>query len=76
MNCIIRERENTYTLPNYDFMKKVIELGGTSEELTNNQELLEVFLPRIRSDFKILENYSINFINFRTTYRKCNIYAY
>lgn len=55
---IIRGKENTYTLPDYDFMRKVIELGGTPEELINNKELLEVFLPVIRSDFKIFENYT------------------
>ncbi len=55
---IIRERENTYTLPDYDFMKKVMELGGTPDELMNNQELLQIFLPIIRSDFKVLETYN------------------
>lgn len=55
---IIRKKENIYTLPDYDFMKKVIELGGTPEELVKNKELLEIFLPVIRSDFKILENYN------------------
>lgn len=54
---IIREKENLYNLPDYDFMKKVMDLGGTPEELMKNQELLEVFIPIIRSDFKILENY-------------------
>lgn len=54
---IIREKENIYTLPDYDFMKKVIELGGTPEEVANNKELLELFLPIIRSDFSIIENY-------------------
>ncbi|WP_291583716.1 thioesterase II family protein [Clostridium sp. UBA6640] len=55
---MIRKRENTYTLPDYDFMNKVMELGGTPEELMNNKELLEIFLPIIRSDFKILETYN------------------
>ncbi|MCB2298659.1 thioesterase II family protein [Clostridium tagluense] len=55
---IVRERENTYTLPNYEFMKKVMELGGTPEELMKNKELLQIFLPIIRSDFKILETYN------------------
>lgn len=55
---IIRERENTYNLPDYDFMKKIMELGGTPEELMNNQELLQIFIPIIRSDFKILETYN------------------
>ncbi|EKN41441.1 linear gramicidin dehydrogenase LgrE [Clostridium botulinum CFSAN001627] len=41
-----------------DFIKKVIELGGTPEELSNNKELLDIFIPIIRNDFKILENYN------------------
>jgi len=55
---IVTEEENTYTLPDYDFMKKIVELGGTTEELTNNRELLQIFLPIIRSDFKIIETYN------------------
>lgn len=55
---IIKKRENTYTLPNYDFINKIIELGGTPEEVMNNKELLDLFLPIIRSDFKILETYN------------------
>ncbi|MBS4536684.1 thioesterase [Clostridium sp. D2Q-14] len=55
---IIRTKENIYDLPDYDFIKKVMELGGTPEEVFNNKELLEVFLPVIRNDFKILENYN------------------
>ncbi|MBC8063127.1 MAG: thioesterase [Clostridiaceae bacterium] len=55
---IIREKKNIHTLPNYDFMKKVMELGGTPDVIMNNQELLQVFLPILRSDFKILETYN------------------
>lgn len=54
----IGTRENTYSLPDSDFMKKIMELGGTPEELMNNQELLQIFLPIIRNDFKILETYN------------------
>jgi len=57
---IIREREKTYTLPDYDFMRKVVDMGGTPEELMNNQELFQIFVPIIRNDFKILENYMYN----------------
>ncbi|MED4445710.1 thioesterase II family protein [Bacillus thuringiensis] len=55
---VIRERENIYTLPDYEFMKKVMELGGTSEELMKNKDLLEIYLPIIRSDFMITETYN------------------
>lgn len=54
---IIRQKENIYTLPDYDFMKTVMDLGGTPEELMKSQELLEIFIPIIRNDFKILETY-------------------
>lgn len=57
---ILIEREKIYTLPDYDFMRKVVNMGGTPEELINNQELFEIFLPIIRNDFKILENYIYN----------------
>lgn len=55
---IIRERENTYTLSDCDLMKKIMKKGGTPEELMNNQELLQIFVPIIRSDYKIIETYN------------------
>jgi surfactin synthase thioesterase subunit len=55
--CIIRKDEEIHTLPDSDFMKKVISLGGTPEEVLDNQELLEVVIPIIKNDFKIIEKY-------------------
>lgn len=54
---IIRKKENTHELSDNNFMQKVMKLGGTPEELMNNQVLLQIFLPVIRSDFKMLEGY-------------------
>lgn len=54
---MIRERENIYELPDYEFMKRIIEIGGTPEELLKNEELSNLFIPIIRNDFKIIENY-------------------
>ncbi|MBO1685684.1 thioesterase [Clostridium butyricum] len=67
---VVREKENIYTLANYDFMNKIIELGGTPEELINNKELLEIYIPIIRNDFKILETYEYKE---RTNKIECNI---
>lgn len=67
---VIRERENIYKLPDYDFMKKVIDIGGTPEEVINNNEILEIFMPIIRNDFKILENYKYKKRNKKI---ECNI---
>lgn len=36
-----------------DFKKALIELGGTPNEILENQEILDLLLPMIKSDFKI-----------------------
>lgn len=54
---IMRTRETIYTLPDYDLLQKVMEFGGTPEELVNNKGLLQIFLPILRNDFRILETY-------------------
>jgi len=54
---MMRKRETIYTLSDFDLLQKVMEFGGTPEELMNNKELLQIFLPIIRNDFKILETY-------------------
>jgi surfactin synthase thioesterase subunit len=54
---VIRKRENIYTLSDYDFMKKVMKLGGISQELMINKKFLKTFVPIIKNDFKILETY-------------------
>lgn len=54
---IAREERQIYLLPDDEFIKEVIDLGGTPEELVENEELLQLFIPILRSDFRILENY-------------------
>ncbi|WMJ80692.1 thioesterase domain-containing protein [Clostridium sp. MB40-C1] len=49
--------DDIYTLPNNEFIAKIIELGGTPKEVAENKELLEIFIPILRSDFKLLNNY-------------------
>lgn len=49
---IIRE-EKDYLLPDKEFMDMLIKMGGLSPELLENQELLDFFLPIIRSDFEV-----------------------
>ena len=55
---IIRKRENIYTLPDVEFINKIIELGGTPKEIIDNKDLMEIFLPIIRNDFRIIEAYN------------------
>lgn len=44
-----------HTLSTPDFIKAVVELGETPPDLFENEELLDFFLPLLRSDFKIAE---------------------
>jgi surfactin synthase thioesterase subunit len=52
-----RRKEDIHLLPDPEFKKKLRELGGTPEDVLNNEELLNYFLPIIRADFKIVEQY-------------------
>lgn len=51
----LRDDEKLYDLPNPLFFEKLKDLGGLSEEILNNSELLEVFEPILRADFEIIE---------------------
>lgn len=55
--CIPREKKCIHLLPDDEFIKKVIELGGTQQEVAESKELLQLFTPVLRNDFKILEKY-------------------
>lgn len=53
-----RKDEKKYHLMNSeDFKKEVINLGGTPPEFFNHPELLELFLPLLKNDFKIAEQF-------------------
>ncbi|QAA33940.1 thioesterase II family protein [Clostridium manihotivorum] len=54
---IPRTKRQIYTLPDEEFIKEVIKLGGTPQEVAENEELLRLFTPILRSDFKMLEKY-------------------
>jgi len=51
-----KDREILHTLPDDEFLKEVIDLGGTPEELIESDELLKIALPILRNDFRIFEN--------------------
>lgn len=47
-----------HLLPEKDFIDLLKDYGGTPEDFFQNQELLDFFIPKLRSDFKIA-NYVI-----------------
>ncbi|MEC0599887.1 thioesterase domain-containing protein [Bacillus spizizenii] len=44
-----------HDLPDNEFLERVMEMGGTSEELLYNKDLQKLYIPILRNDFKILE---------------------
>ncbi|WHY56139.1 thioesterase II family protein [Peribacillus simplex] len=48
---------NIHTLPNDEMLQELQKLGGIKPEFSKYQELLSLFLPIIRSDFKLVETY-------------------
>ncbi|MEU9730616.1 alpha/beta fold hydrolase [Streptomyces sp. NPDC048002] len=43
--------------PDRDFRKRLLEIRGTPPELLENDELMELYIPVIRADYSILDNY-------------------
>ncbi|WP_066874813.1 thioesterase II family protein [Clostridium mediterraneense] len=52
------KRSDIHKLPDGEFIKEVIELGGTQKEVFENEELLELFVPILRSDFRMINQYN------------------
>lgn len=55
-------RGSRTNLPLYDNMDSalknyIMELGGITKEVCEHDEILNIFLPMIRSDFKLVETY-------------------
>lgn len=50
-------RKPISALPDKEFISELLNYNGTPKELLEHQELLELFLPSLRADFTIAENY-------------------
>jgi medium-chain acyl-[acyl-carrier-protein] hydrolase len=44
-------------MPTAEFRERLRELNGTPEELLRDPELMQIVLPRLRSDFELAETY-------------------
>lgn len=51
------ERNKVAHFNEQEFVDYVISLGGIAPELAQHQELLDLFMPVIRADFKAIENF-------------------
>ena len=53
----IYKKERMHDLSFDEFKSRILKLGGTNEEIFENKELREIFVPIIKSDYKALDNY-------------------
>lgn len=51
-------KRRLHHLPEDEFRKEMLEMGGTPKEFFEHPELLEVFLPLLRGDFTLTETYT------------------
>lgn len=57
----VSKREKIHQLDDSEFINKVVTFGGTPNELIENKRLLNIFLPILRSDFSLVDNYKFEF---------------
>ncbi|HEY9061408.1 MAG TPA: thioesterase domain-containing protein [Pseudobacteroides sp.] len=53
----IKGKEVYHTLPDNEFKKAILCLGGTPKAVADNEELFNLFLPILKSDYKMVEQY-------------------
>lgn len=56
----IRENRAIYALSDDDFIQEVAKLGGMHKDLLNNQEIMTFFIPIMKSDFQIVEEFDVS----------------
>ncbi|MBE7122183.1 thioesterase II family protein [Bacillus cereus] len=50
-------RKLIHHLPDQKFLEEIIKIGGISEKIVESKELLHMFIPILRADFKMIESY-------------------
>jgi medium-chain acyl-[acyl-carrier-protein] hydrolase len=50
-------REMIHSLPEQEFLSRLISYGGVPPEVLGNQELLALLMPIVRDDFRLYEQY-------------------
>ncbi|MFA0961378.1 thioesterase II family protein [Roseivirga sp. BDSF3-8] len=53
-----RETKIRSTMPKDEFIAEVKNMGGSPDEILNDDQLMEFFEPILRGDFRILESYN------------------
>jgi medium-chain acyl-[acyl-carrier-protein] hydrolase len=54
---VAHSRQSFHYDPDDQFLRKVMEYGGLSQQLLNDKSLVRLMLPILRADFQIIANY-------------------
>lgn len=65
-----------HSLPFHEFKKEVLSMGGTENGFFENEELLDLFLPILRNDFKLIDQYDNGAHEQRDFKTSCDITAF
>jgi len=57
--------KNTYLMHDEKLKKELIKMGGTSQELVDDEDMFSFFNPIIRADYQIIETYKNNYNNLK-----------
>jgi len=57
-NISRENKRRLHHLPSEEFKKEMLDMGGTPKEFFEHPELLEVFLPLLKGDFRLTETYT------------------
>lgn len=49
-----------HMLDDYMFKKEIIKMGGIPKEIIQNEECFDIFIPTLKADFKMVENYKFS----------------
>ncbi|HEX3030074.1 MAG TPA: thioesterase domain-containing protein [Clostridia bacterium] len=54
---VVRHAEQIHNLNNTEFLEKIKKTGGTPKEFFDNTELVDFYLPVLKGDYKVIEEY-------------------
>ncbi|PYG85689.1 surfactin synthase thioesterase subunit [Ruminiclostridium sufflavum DSM 19573] len=60
---IKRDEKYLSRLPDREFLDEIFSLGGTSKEIFKSRELLDIFIPILRADYRMIEKYKYTSYN-------------
>ncbi len=62
-----RLRSPMHALPESDFIAQLVKMGGTPQAVLEDEELMELYMPLLRADFKAIETWQSSEVKLKST---------